>query len=83
MDSENNHQQLKLKTFSTLNSLKEQKYLADDTEDDGVDEADPRHPHQTQEEQVRITIQLKVRGFGVEDGAHKLAFLCAEACQVT
>lgn len=58
-------------------------YLVNDAEDDGVDEADPRHPHQAQEEQVRVPIQLEVCGFGVEDGAHQLAFLCAEACRST
>ena len=55
-------------------------YLVHYAEDDGVDEADPCHPHQTQQEQVGVSVQLEVCGFGVEDGAHQLAFLCAEAC---
>lgn len=56
------------------------RHLVHDTEDDGVDEADPRHPHQAQQEQISIAVQLEVGGFGVQDGAHELAFLCAEAC---
>lgn len=49
-------------------------YLAHDTEDNGVDEADPCDPDQTQQEQVSITVQLEVRGFRVEDGAYELTF---------
>ena len=56
-------------------------YLVHDTEDDGVDEADPCHPHQAQQEQVSIVVQLEVGGFRVEDGAHQLAFLRTEACR--
>lgn len=63
--------------------VQEQRYLVHDTEDDGVDEADPCHPHQTQQEQVSIAVQLEVCGFRVEDGAHELAFLCTEACENT
>lgn len=56
------------------------RYLVHDTEDDSVDEADPCHPNQTQQEQISIAVQLEVCGFRVENGAHKLAFLCTEAC---
>lgn len=58
-------------------------HLVDDAEDDGVEEADPSHAHQTQQELVGITVQPEVGGFGVEDGPHQLAFLCAEACRET
>lgn len=54
-------------------------HLVHDTEDDGVDEADPRHPYQTEQEQISIAVQLEVGGFRVEDGANKLAFLRTEA----
>lgn len=64
----------------TFHPLKEQPYPAHDAEHDGVDEADPCNPDQTQQEQVRVSIQLEVCGFGVQDGAHQLAFLCGEAC---
>jgi len=53
-------------------------YLVHDTEDNGVYKADSSHSHQTQQEEVGITIQLKVGGFGIKDGAHQLAFGCAE-----
>lgn len=56
------------------------RYLVHDTEDDGVEEADPCHPDQTQQEEISIAVQLEVCGFGVEDGAHQLTFLGAEAC---
>lgn len=58
-------------------------YLAHDAEDNSVDEADGCHPHQTQQEQISVTVKLEIRGFGMEDGAHQLAFLCAEACGST
>lgn len=58
-------------------------YLVHDTEDNSVDEADSRHPNQTQQEQISITVQLEVCLFRVEDGAHELAFLCAEPCRNT
>ena len=83
MNPRNNHQQLRFNTTETFTSSPEvQRYLAHNTEGNGVDEADPRDPDQTQEEQIRITIQLEVRGFRVENGAHKLAFLRAKACRV-
>lgn len=58
-------------------------HLVDDAEDDGVEEADPCHAHQTQQELVGIAVQPEVGGFGVEDGSHQLALLCAEACRET
>lgn len=58
-------------------------YLVHDTEDNSVDEADSRHPNQTQQEQISITVELEVCLFRVEDGAHELAFLCAEPCRNT
>lgn len=56
-------------------------HLVDDAEDDGVEETDPSHAHQTQQELVGVTVQPEVGGFGVENGSHQLAFLCAEACR--
>lgn len=53
-------------------------YLVHDAEDNGVYEADSSHSHQTQQEEVGITVQLEVGGFGVKYGAHQLAFGCAE-----
>lgn len=63
--------------YNTRDSL-ETGHLAHDTEDDGVDEADACHPDQTQQEQVSITVQLEVCGFGEEDGAYELTFFGAK-----
>lgn len=49
-----------------------------DAERNRVYKAYYSHAHQTQQEEVGITIQLEVSGFGVQDGAHQLAFGCAE-----
>lgn len=59
--------------------LKDLGDLAQDAEDNGVDEADPCHPNQTQQEKVSVPVQLEVCGFRVEDGADQLAFLCTKA----
>lgn len=53
-------------------------YLVHDTEYNGVNKADSSHSHQTQQEEVGIAVQLEVGGFGIKDGAHQLAFSCAE-----
>lgn len=58
-------------------------YLVHDAEDNSVDEADGGHPHQAQQEQISIAVKLEICGLGMEDGAHQLAFLCAEACGST
>ena len=54
-------------------------YLVYDTEYDGVDEPDPGHAHQAQQEEVGVPVQLEVRGLGVDDGAHQLPLGRAEA----
>lgn len=48
-------------------SSKSVSHLVDDAEDDGVEEANPGHAHQTQQELVGVTVQLEVSGFGVQD----------------
>lgn len=53
-------------------------YLVYDAEDDGVDEANAGHSHQTEQEEIGISVQLEVSGLGVQDGAYQLALLCAE-----
>lgn len=53
-------------------------YLIHDAEDNGVDKTYSSHSHQAQQEEVGITVQLEVGGLWVKDGAHKLAFGCAE-----
>lgn len=79
ISSRDNHQLLTLSTCEA-SPLKQHQYLVHDTEDDGVDEADACHPHQTQQEQVGIAVQLEICGFRVEDGAHQLALLCTKTC---
>lgn len=54
-------------------------YLVHHAEDDGVDESDRCHSHQAQQKEVGVSVELEVSGFGVEDGAHQLPFLCAKA----
>lgn len=56
-------------------------YPIHDTEDNWVNEADSSHSHETQQKEVGVTIQLEVGGFGIKDGAHQLAFGCAETCK--
>lgn len=58
-------------------------HLVDDAEDDSVEEADPGHAHQTQQELVGVAVQPEVSGLGVQDGPNQLAFLGAEACSET
>lgn len=53
-------------------------YLVHDTEYNGVNKADSSHSHQTHQEEVGIAVQLEVGGFRIKDGAHQLAFSCAE-----
>ena len=53
-------------------------HLVYDAEDNRVDKADSSYSHQTQQEEVGITVQLEVGGFGIQDGAHQLTFGCAE-----
>lgn len=54
--------------------------LVDDAEDHSVNESNGSHSNQTEQEQVGVSVQLKVCGFRVKDGAHQLPLLRTEAC---
>lgn len=43
-------------------------YIIHHAEHDGVDKANASHANQTKQEKVGIPVQLKVSGFGVQDG---------------
>lgn len=73
--------QHKIRTLAFVQSARHlQMYLVQNTENNGVDKANSSHSHQTQQEEVGITVQFEVGGFWVKNRAHQLAFGCAETC---